>query len=79
MNMMRQDAGVVWVLDSSKNLIPMAVKTGTTDFTFTEMKEGKLEPGMELVIGQSSSRSSAQAASSGPGNQGGANRMMRRM
>jgi HlyD family secretion protein len=73
----RPDVGVVWMLDASKNLIPIPVKTGTTDYTFTEMKEGKLEAGAELVIGQSSGRG-ASASASGP-NQGGANRMIRRM
>lgn len=77
----RQDAGVVWVLDSSKNLVPVAVKTGVTDFTFTELKEGKLEPGAQLVIGQSSNRASTtqSGAPGAQGQQGGANRMIRRM
>lgn len=73
----RPDVGIVWMLDSAKNLIPISVRTGTTDYTFTELKEGKLEPGAELVIGQSSGRSGS-ASPSGP-NQGGANRMIRRM
>jgi hypothetical protein len=73
----RPDVGIVWMLDSAKNLIPVSVKTGTTDYTFTEMKEGKVEAGAELVIGQSSGRTGA-ASASGP-NQGGANRMIRRM
>ncbi len=73
----RQDHGVVWALDSSKNLVPIAVKTGVTDFTFTELKDGKIEAGMELVIGQSSGRSAQN--NGGQGNERGANRLMRRM
>lgn len=75
----RPDTGVVWVLDASKNLIPYAVRIGTTDFTFTEMKEGKVEPGMELVIGQSSGRSSQAQNRQSPTAPGGAGGMMRRM
>ncbi|MGH9794557.1 MAG: hypothetical protein ACRD5G_07280, partial [Candidatus Acidiferrales bacterium] len=73
----RQDNGVVWALDSSKNLVPIAVKVGVTDFTFTELKDGKIEAGMELVIGQSSGRSAQ--SNGGQGNERGANRLMRRM
>ncbi|MGH9815159.1 MAG: HlyD family secretion protein [Candidatus Acidiferrales bacterium] len=72
----RQDHGVVWALDSSKNLVPIAVKIGVTDFTFTELKDGKIEPGAELVIGQSSGRA---AQGNGTGSERGANRLMRRM
>ena len=79
----RQDSGVVWVLDSGKNLLPVAVKTGVTDFTFTELKEGKIEPGTELVISQTSNRPATTTSAPGMPTQGaqpgGPNRMMRRM
>jgi HlyD family secretion protein len=65
----RPENGVVWKLDASRNLIPVAVKIGVTDFAFTELKEGSLEPGTELVIGQSSGRSAQQRTL--PGQQGG--------
>ncbi len=81
-SMQRPEAAVVWVLNPAKKLIPVAVRTGVTDYTFTELKEGKLEAGAELVIGQSSSRSQqatlpgTQQNRGGPGGAGG---MMRRM
>jgi len=78
----RPDVGVVWMLDSNKNLVPVSVRTGTTDYTFTELKEGKIDAGAELVIGQSSSRSSQATLPGGQqnrGGQGGAGGMMRRM
>ncbi len=53
----REEWGVVWKVDEKKQLTPIRVKLGVTDFTFTEMKEGTLEAGTELVIGQSSTRS----------------------
>lgn len=58
----RNDSGVVWKLLPNKTLQPVAVKIGVTDFTFTEMKEGTLQPGDILVIGQWS----GQSASNGP-------------
>ena len=48
----RNDAGVVWKLLADKSLQPVPLKIGVTDFTFTEMKEGSLQPGDLLVIGQ---------------------------
>ena len=81
-SMQRPEAAVVWVLNPAKKLIPVGVRTGVTDYTFTELKEGKLEAGAELVIGQSSSRSQqatlpgTQQNRGGPGGAGG---MMRRM
>ena len=48
----RNDSGVVWKLLADKSLQPVPLKIGVTDFTFTEMKEGPLQPGDLLVIGQ---------------------------
>ncbi|HEX9761081.1 MAG TPA: efflux RND transporter periplasmic adaptor subunit [Candidatus Acidoferrales bacterium] len=53
----REQWGIVWKLGvDKKELIPVAVKLGLTDFTFTELKEGELKPEDELVIGQSVTR-----------------------
>lgn len=60
----RNDSAVVWKLGPNKTLIPVAVKIGVTDFTFTEMKEGALQPGDVLVIGQMSGGSGASKSSS---------------
>jgi HlyD family secretion protein len=53
----RQDSAIVWKLLSNKELQPVQVSLGVTDFTFTEQVNGNLSPGDELVIGQSSNKS----------------------
>ena len=57
----RDDWGIVWKLLPDKKVMPVRVKLGVTDFTFTAMEQGSLKPGDELVIGQTSKNSSAQA------------------
>jgi hypothetical protein len=37
------------------------VSLGVTDFTFTELVNGNVNPGDDLIIGQSSNKSSSQA------------------
>jgi len=44
---------VVWMLTPEKNLRPLRIKAGLTDFTYTALIEGDLKSGDELVIGQS--------------------------
>ena len=72
-NSQREDNGVVWKLHPDKTLEPLQVGLGVTDFTFTAMTSGKLNPGDELVIGQSTNKSTtAQAQTRSPvGGQGG--------
>jgi HlyD family secretion protein len=72
-NSMREDNGIVWKLHPDKTLEPIQVGLGVTDFTFTAMTTGKLNPGDELVIGQSTNKSTtAQAQTRSPvGGQGG--------
>jgi HlyD family secretion protein len=72
-NSLREDNGVVWKLHPDKTLEPIQVGLGVTDFTFTAMTSGKLNPGDELVIGQSTNKTaSAQAQTRSPvGGQGG--------
>jgi len=69
----REQGGVVWKLDAAKNLVPVALKLGVTDFSFTEVKDGKIAPNEELLIGQSNARSTtAQQQQQGrPGGAGG--------
>ncbi len=78
----RVEQGVVWKLTRDKQLIPVSVKLGVTDFTFTELKEGELKPDDELVISQSNARSSSSGGGM-PGQQrspmGGPGGMPRRM
>ncbi len=55
----RNDFGIVWKLLPDKSLQPVRVRLGVTDYTFTEMQQGDLKPGDELVIGQASANSNA--------------------
>jgi HlyD family secretion protein len=53
---------VVWKMTESKELEPVCLRLGVTDFTFTEVKEvkqGALKDGEKVVIGVSSGRSTA--------------------
>jgi HlyD family secretion protein len=84
-NSQRQDTGIVWKLLPDKTLEPVQVNLGVTDFTFTAMTKGNLKPGDELVIGEASATTSAQAQTrsplggpGGPGGPGGAAGIPRR-
>jgi HlyD family secretion protein len=57
-NSKRQDSAVIWKLLPDKTLEPVQVSLGVTDFTFTELVSGTVNPGDDLVIGQSSNKSS---------------------
>jgi HlyD family secretion protein len=67
------DTGVVWKLDADKKLVPVQVKTGITDHTFTEVAQdlhGTLKPGEELVIGAAganTNKSSGGSPGAAPG------------
>jgi HlyD family secretion protein len=66
-NSRRQDSGIVWKLLPNKTLQPVQVSLGVTDFTFTALVSGDLNPGDDLVIGQSTNKSStAQAQTRNP-------------
>jgi len=63
----RLDVAVVWKLAADKSLIPVQVKTGITDHTFTVLERnlvGELKEGEELVVG---SRRMASGPSGPPG------------
>ena len=69
-NSQREDTGIVWKLNPDKTLEPIQVGVGVTDFTFTAMMSGKLNPGDDLVIGQSTNKAAAgqtRSPVSGPG------------
>jgi HlyD family secretion protein len=72
-NSLREDSGIVWKLNPDKTLEPVQVGLGVTDFTFTAMTGGKLAPGDDLVIGQSTNKTTtAQTQTRSPvGGQGG--------
>ena len=51
------DTAVVWKLAADKSLVPVQIKTGITDHTFTAVDQtlkGQLNSGDELVIGSAS-------------------------
>jgi HlyD family secretion protein len=55
----RQDSAVIWKLLPDKTLQPVQVTLGVTDLTFTALVSGNVSPGDDLVIGQSTNKSSA--------------------
>lgn len=56
---------VVWKRLPNKEMQPLMVRLGVTDYTFTELRGvvagGEIKPGDELIIGQSSSASQSQS------------------
>lgn len=54
--------GTVWVLDGEGAPRSVAVRTGITDGTMTEILAGALEPGATVVIGQDRAGAAAPAA-----------------
>jgi hypothetical protein len=70
-NSLREDSGIVWKLNPDKTLEPIQVGLGVTDFTFTAMTSGKLTPGDDLVIGQSTNKTATAQTRSPVGGQGG--------
>jgi HlyD family secretion protein len=74
-----QDTGIVWKLTADKKLVPVQIKTGITDHTFTEVAQvlhGAINPGDQLVTGAASaSKPSGGGSTAAPGMGGGAPRM----
>jgi len=70
-NSLREDSGIVWKLNPDKTLEPIQVGLGVTDFTFTAMTSGKLTPGDDLVIGQSTNKTATTQTRNPVGGQGG--------
>jgi HlyD family secretion protein len=63
----RQDTAIVWKLLPNKQLEPVQVTLGVTDFTFTELMSGKINQGDDLIIGQSANKATtAQAQTRNP-------------
>ena len=67
----RYDTQVVWKLSADKSLVPVRIKTGITDHTFTEVVErlnGDLNAGDELITGVAQGRGATNAPRpGGPG------------
>jgi HlyD family secretion protein len=59
---------IVWKLGADKKLIPVQIRTGITDHTFTQVAEnlhGSLKLGEELVVGAASAKSGSAAPGMG--------------
>ncbi len=63
--MQARNFGRVWVLGKDKKLQSVFVRTGLSDGTYTEITQGKIQEGEQIVIGQLSSSAAAQANSFG--------------
>jgi HlyD family secretion protein len=46
----------VYTLGPDKKLKPVAIRTGITDGRFTQIVDGDLEPGDEVIVGLATSR-----------------------
>src|SRR5262245_51653416 len=72
------DVAIVWKLQPDKSIVPVQVRTGITDHTYTELKQvlaGDVDQGDQLVIGSADiSRPSSGARAPGMGIGGGAPR-----
>jgi len=51
----------LWVVEKSKKLTPIYVRPGIADGTFTEILQGKVEEGQEIVVGVMSQKPTAAA------------------
>jgi HlyD family secretion protein len=71
-NSRRQDSAIIWKLLPNKELEPVQVSLGVTDFTFTALISGSVNPGDDLVIGQSANKSSSAQTRSPVGGPAGA-------
>ncbi len=54
----------VWTMNERKKLVPLIVRTGISDGTFTEIVRGKLEEGQEIIVGTIALKSQNQQSSS---------------
>jgi HlyD family secretion protein len=57
---------VVWKLGSGKQLEPVPVKVGITDYSFTQLREGNLKEGDVLVTSQTNTRAASQTQGQSP-------------
>ncbi|HEV8383698.1 MAG TPA: hypothetical protein VGQ11_02420, partial [Candidatus Acidoferrales bacterium] len=68
---MRRGPQIVWKLLPNKELQPVMVRLGVTDYTFTQLiavvAGGEIKPGDELVIGQSVSGQAQAVTGQRPG------------
>ena len=73
-----QDTAIVWKQTADKKLVPVQIKTGITDHTFTEVAQvlhGAMNQGDQLVTGSASSSKPASASSGSAPGMGGAPRV----
>jgi HlyD family secretion protein len=63
------DVGRVWTVDDNGKLNPIRVKTGISNGTVTEVASKDLRPGMNVIVGVTTSEASASTAAPLGGNQ----------
>ncbi|MGZ8867467.1 MAG: efflux RND transporter periplasmic adaptor subunit [Thermoanaerobaculia bacterium] len=63
------DAGRVWMVDENSKLKAVRVKTGISNGTVTEVSSTDLKPGMNVIVGVTTSEASASTAAPLGGNQ----------
>jgi len=59
-----QDVSRVWILDESGALKPIMIKAGVTDNSYTEVVEGKLTEGHQVITGIDSGKESNEGSNS---------------
>jgi hypothetical protein len=64
-------AAIIWKLLPDKSLQPVKITAGITDFTFTEVKDGSVNDGDQVVTGQTGGSRAGGAPRLGPGGPGG--------
>ncbi|MEO6120366.1 MAG: efflux RND transporter periplasmic adaptor subunit [Terriglobales bacterium] len=62
-----EQTAIVWALNEDKSLRPIKVRVGITDLTTTEVIEGELKEGDQLVTGSSTARSGPNPLGQAPG------------
>ncbi len=61
---------VVWKMGPGNKPFPVLIRTGITDYSFTELKEGNLKPGDVLITGEETSSSQDSGGPRLPGQAG---------
>ena len=64
-------AQTVWILTADKKLQAAQIRTGISDGRFTQVVDGAVKPGDEVVVGMATSRVEGPAAFGGAAGPGG--------
>jgi HlyD family secretion protein len=61
----QKNAALVWMVDENEKLKPIAIKTGVTDNSYTEVARGNLKEGQQVITGLMSGKENSQGSMSG--------------